>query len=82
MAHVSPPAGSDLLLAYPSYRVFCLLGDGEPSEGSVWEAMAFASHYSLDNLVAIFDVNRLGHGGILPMEHCMEIYQKRCEAFG
>ncbi|XP_040830640.1 transketolase-like protein 1 isoform X1 [Ochotona curzoniae] len=65
-----------------SYRVFCLLGDGEPSEGSVWEAMAFASHYSLDNLVAIFDVNRLGHGGILPMEHCMEIYQKRCEAFG
>lgn len=43
-----------------SYRVYCLLGDGELSEGSVWEAMAFASFYKLDNLVAILDVNRLG----------------------
>ncbi|KAK7883921.1 hypothetical protein WMY93_027044 [Mugilogobius chulae] len=33
-----------------SYRVFCLLGDGEVSEGSVWEAMAFASFYQLHNL--------------------------------
>ncbi|KAM4818278.1 transketolase-like protein 1 [Thomomys bottae] len=65
-----------------SYRVFCLLGDGESSEGSVWEALAFATHYSLDNLVLIFDVNRLGHGSILPVEHCIETYQKRCEAFG
>nr|XP_060511741.1 transketolase-like protein 1 [Panthera onca] len=65
-----------------SYRVFCLLGDGESSEGSVWEALAFASHYNLDNLVAIFDVNRLGHSGALPVEHCVDVYQKRCEAFG
>ncbi|XP_022347056.1 transketolase-like protein 1 isoform X2 [Enhydra lutris kenyoni] len=65
-----------------SYRVFCLMGDGESSEGSVWEALAFASHYSLDNLVAVFDVNRLGHSGALPPEHCIEVYQKRCEAFG
>ncbi|XP_058390985.1 transketolase-like protein 1 [Diceros bicornis minor] len=65
-----------------SYRVFCLMGDGESSEGSVWEALAFASYYSLDNLVAIFDVNRLGYGGALPLEHCIEVYQKRCEAFG
>uniref|UniRef100_A0A8C4MVX9 transketolase n=1 Tax=Equus asinus TaxID=9793 RepID=A0A8C4MVX9_EQUAS len=65
-----------------SYRVFCLLGDGEFSEGSVWEALAFASHYSLDNLVAVFDVNRLGHSGTLPLEHCIDVYQKRCEAFG
>ncbi|XP_008248521.4 transketolase-like protein 1 [Oryctolagus cuniculus] len=65
-----------------SYRVFCLLGDGETSEGSVWEAMTFASYYNLDNLVVIFDVNRLGQGGTLPVEDCIEIYQKRCEAFG
>uniref|UniRef100_A0A8C7C344 transketolase n=1 Tax=Neovison vison TaxID=452646 RepID=A0A8C7C344_NEOVI len=65
-----------------SYRVFCLMGDGESSEGSVWEALAFASHYNLDNLVAVFDVNRLGHSGALPLEHCIEVYQKRCEAFG
>ncbi|XP_042523446.1 transketolase-like protein 1 [Dipodomys spectabilis] len=65
-----------------SYRVFCLLGDGEASEGSVWEALAFAAYHSLDNLVLIFDVNRLGHGGTLPVEHCIEAYQKRCKAFG
>ncbi|XP_061033977.1 transketolase-like protein 1 isoform X2 [Eubalaena glacialis] len=65
-----------------SYRVFCLIGGGESSEGSVWEAMAFASHHSLDNLVAIFDVNRLCHSGTLPLKHCTDVFQKRCEAFG
>uniref|UniRef100_A0A4W3I938 transketolase n=1 Tax=Callorhinchus milii TaxID=7868 RepID=A0A4W3I938_CALMI len=65
-----------------SYRVFCLLGDGESSEGSVWEAMAFASFYKLDNLVAIFDVNRLGQSDPAPLQHNVEIYRKRCEAFG
>uniref|UniRef100_A0A8C8WJ18 transketolase n=1 Tax=Panthera leo TaxID=9689 RepID=A0A8C8WJ18_PANLE len=65
-----------------SYRVFCLIGDGESSEGSVWEALAFASHYNLDNLVAVFDVNRLGQSGATPLEHCTDIYQNRCEVFG
>ncbi|XP_064227584.1 transketolase-like protein 1 [Aotus nancymaae] len=65
-----------------SYRVFCLVSDGESSEGSVWEAMAFASYYSLDSLVAIFDVNRLGHSGALPSKHCIDVCQRRCQAFG
>ncbi|KAM9325367.1 transketolase [Gastrophryne carolinensis] len=65
-----------------SYRVYCLLGDGEASEGSVWEAMNFAGLYKLDNLVAIFDVNRLGQSDPAPLQHKVEIYQKRCEAFG
>uniref|UniRef100_G1R6H9 Transketolase n=1 Tax=Nomascus leucogenys TaxID=61853 RepID=G1R6H9_NOMLE len=65
-----------------SYRVYCLLGDGELSEGSVWEAMAFASIYKLDNLVAILDINRLGQSDPAPLQHQMDIYQKRCEAFG
>ncbi len=41
------------------YRVFCLLGDGELAEGSNWEAALTASHYTLDNLIAIVDYNRL-----------------------
>uniref|UniRef100_A0A8C9RHE1 transketolase n=2 Tax=Scleropages formosus TaxID=113540 RepID=A0A8C9RHE1_SCLFO len=65
-----------------SYRVYCLLGDGECSEGAVWEAMAFASYYNLDNLVAILDVNRLGQSGATPLQHDTETYQKRCQAFG
>ena len=45
-------------LSFLSYRVFCVMGDGETAEGSVWEAAAFSSYYKLDNLVAIVDVNR------------------------
>ncbi|MBM3700497.1 MAG: transketolase [Actinobacteria bacterium] len=41
------------------YRVFCILGDGELNEGSVWEAAMSASHYRLDNLTAIIDRNGL-----------------------
>ncbi|KAM3877794.1 transketolase [Diretmus argenteus] len=65
-----------------SYRVYSLLGDGEMSEGAVWEAMAFASYYQLDNLVAIMDINRLGQSDPAPLQHHVEKYQKRCEAFG
>ncbi len=39
--------------------VFCLLGDGECQEGSVWEAAMAAAHYRLDNVVAIVDLNGL-----------------------
>ncbi|KAM6981045.1 transketolase [Aplochiton taeniatus] len=65
-----------------SYRVYCLMGDGEMSEGAVWEAMSFASYYQLDNLVAIMDINRLGQSDASPLQHHVEKYQKRCEAFG
>ncbi|KAL0593815.1 Transketolase-like protein 2 [Plecturocebus cupreus] len=65
-----------------SYLVFCLMGDGESSEGSMCEAFAFASHYNLENLVVVFDVNLLGQSGPAPLEHCTDIYQNRCEAFG
>jgi len=41
------------------YRVFTLLGDGELPEGSNWEAALTASHYHLDNLCAIVDLNGL-----------------------
>ena len=40
-----------------SSRVFAMLGDGECDEGQVWEAAMSASHYQLDNLVAIVDRN-------------------------
>ena len=46
-----------------SYKVFTLLGDGELAEGSNWEAAMMASHYKLDNLVAILDHNTLQISG-------------------
>ncbi|KJH47225.1 Transketolase, thiamine diphosphate binding domain protein [Dictyocaulus viviparus] len=65
-----------------SYRVYCLMGDGETAEGSVWEAAAFSSYYKLDNLVAIVDVNRLGQSQETALGHHVEIYQARFAAFG
>ena len=40
-------------------RVYAVLGDGEIQEGLVWETAMSASHYGLDNLVAIVDHNGL-----------------------
>ena len=44
-------------------RCFVLLGDGECNEGSIWEAAMTASHYKLNNLVAIIDKNNLQYDG-------------------
>ncbi|KAF5304294.1 hypothetical protein FQR65_LT07986 [Abscondita terminalis] len=65
-----------------SYRVYCLIGDGESAEGSIWESIHFAGFYKLDNLCAIFDINRLGQSEPTSLEHNVDIYQKRLEAFG
>ena len=42
-----------------SFKVYAVLGDGEIEEGQVWEAMMFASHYKLDNLLVFVDNNNL-----------------------
>jgi len=42
-----------------AWRVFALLSDGELDEGSNWEAILFAPHHRLDNLVAIVDYNKI-----------------------
>ncbi|CAG0919697.1 unnamed protein product [Notodromas monacha] len=64
------------------YRTYCLIGDGEAAEGSIWEALNFASYYQLDNLVAIFDVNRLGQSDPTSLGHDMNTYKNRLESFG
>jgi len=63
------------------WRTFVLLGDGEMDEGSNWEAMMFASHHQLDNLVAIIDYNKLQSLttvadtlGIEPLAHKLEAF--------
>ncbi len=63
-------------------RVYVLLGDGETAEGAVWEAAALASHYKLDNLVAIVDVNGLGQSQRTMYGSNPEPYRARFAAFG
>lgn len=53
------------------WRVFCLLGDGELQEGSVWEAFMSAAQYKLGNLVAIIDRNKFSLDG--PTEEIMSL---------
>ena len=40
-----------------SRRVFAIVSDAECNEGSLWEAMMFAAHHQLSNLIAIVDLN-------------------------
>jgi transketolase len=63
-------------------RVWCLMGDSETVEGSVWEAMANASFHGVDNLVGIIDMNRLGQRGPTMLGWDGDTYARRAGAFG
>jgi transketolase len=63
-------------------RVWCLMGDSETAEGSVWEAMAAASFHEVDNLVGIIDMNRLGQRGATMLEWDGDTYARRAQSFG
>jgi len=62
-------------------RTFVLMGDGETAEGSVWEAAALASHYQLDNLVLVVDVNRLGQSQETMHGWAMKVYEQKFSGF-
>ncbi len=64
-----------------SYKTYVLLGDSEMSEGSQWEAAALASHYKLDNLIAVLDVNGLGQRGRTMYDRDLTEYDKKFRAF-
>lgn len=63
-------------------RVYVLMGDGECASGAVWEAANAARLASLDNLVAIVDVNRLGQSEPTMHGHDLSAYEKKFRAFG
>src|SRR3989338_7324605 len=63
-------------------KVWVLLGDSEMAEGQVWEAIQIASHYKLNNLIAIADINRLGQSTQTMLGWDLITYKKRFEAFG
>ncbi|MGA2490915.1 MAG: transketolase [Anaerolineales bacterium] len=63
-------------------RVFAILGDGELTEGSNWEASASAANYHLDNLVVIVDRNTLQISGRTEDVMAMEPLEDKFTAFG
>lgn len=65
-----------------TFRVYVILGDGELAEGSVWEGAMAASHYKLDNLIAIVDRNGLQISGSTEDVMAHENLLDRWNAFG
>ncbi|MCG8431131.1 MAG: transketolase, partial [Candidatus Omnitrophica bacterium] len=63
-------------------RVYCLIGDGETQEGSVWEGALFAPRLGLNNFTAIIDYNNLqGYGRAREICH-FEPLRTKWESFG
>jgi transketolase len=63
-------------------KIYCLLGDGELSEGSVWEAVNWAGNRKTSNIIAIVDCNGLEQSGKTMEEGNAETIARRFEAFG
>jgi transketolase len=64
------------------YKIYCMMGDGETGEGQVWEAAAVASHYKLDNIIAMIDRNYLQIDGNTEDVLKLESVKERWSSFG
>jgi transketolase len=65
-----------------TWRVFVQLSDGEMDEGSNWEALMFAAHHRLDNLVAVIDYNKLQSLTTIDSTLGLEPLVDKLKAFG
>lgn len=65
-----------------SYRVYCIIGDGESQEGQIWEAVMTAAHYKLDNLTLFLDQNGLQIDGPVASVMGNAPYETKFDAFG
>ncbi len=63
-------------------RTVCLMGDGEQTEGQIWEAAISAAHWGLDNLIGIVDINAAGSDGDPQETMKTEPLKQKWEAFG
>lgn len=63
-------------------RVVCMMGDGEQTEGQIWEAAISASAWQLDNLVGVVDINGAGSDGYAQETMPTEPLAEKWRAFG
>ncbi|MHB9036881.1 MAG: transketolase [Armatimonadota bacterium] len=64
------------------FRVFVVMSDGECDEGSNWEAILFAAHHKLDNLIAIIDYNKLQSLDFVSKTIALEPFADKWRSFG
>jgi transketolase len=80
------PVGCGLALAaqqdQPTRRIYVLLSDGELDEGSNWEAILFAGHHKLTNLVALVDYNKIQSFGTVQEVLDLHPLVEKWQAFG
>lgn len=62
-------------------KVYVLLGDGECQEGTIWEAIMFANHMKLNNLVIIVDCNQIQKMGTLKSVMSITSWKEKFESF-
>lgn len=81
-----PPIANGLAMAAKlsgtNQKVFCIVGDGECNEGSVWEAFMAASQFKLDNLTIIIDSNKLESLDLVSNILSIEPLAERLSSFG
>ncbi|MCP4644351.1 MAG: transketolase [bacterium] len=65
-----------------TWRTYCICGDGECNEGSIWEAAMAAAHYNIDNLTAFVDRNRMMIDGLTEDVMSLEPFPDKWKAFG
>lgn len=65
-----------------SWMTYCILGDGECNEGSVWEAAMAASHFKVNNLITFVDRNRMMIDGLTEEIMSLEPFADKWKAFG
>ena len=65
-----------------AYQVYTLIGNGESDEGIVWEALAAASQFKLDNFTVILDDNKFQNDGASETIMYYPNYRERLVAFG
>ena len=63
-------------------RVYVIMGDGEQSEGQLWEAAMAASNFKLDNLTAFIDWNKIQATGRTEDVFKIPDLDKKWRAFG
>lgn len=63
------------------WNVFVILSDGELDEGSNWEAILFAAHHRLDNLIAVVDYNKIQSFGEVAQVMGLEPLADKFKAF-
>jgi transketolase len=69
-------------LSDKKYKVYCIIGDGEMSEGQIWEAAMAAKNFRLDNLVVFLDSNKLQATGRIADRFDTTPVREKWEAFG